>query len=397
MADETTTTWADLLREAKGPLVEALRYKTVLLSELRRDQSPRRWQGKQVTIPIFLSPQQGTSMIGETGTLNTPIVVDTTQANLKSATIALAISFTEQLYHQSDSGDGGWAEVLPTKMDRAETVFGRVINEQMCGTGALLAAATGTNNNSTTVSVGTTANFYQLYPGRVVDVLTRSNGTAVTSGAARKIVSRSLTNGTITLDVAITSTSTEGVYIQGSYGNALQGLGDAVATSGTFEGIDKATKTQWQGTDVSPAALTDPSISVLDKAERTVASNAGATPTFYLSDPAVVDKYSQGLTVQARWAGEDGQLASGWTGIRYRNKLLIPEFDMPASTIYGVNTDDIQIYTLTDGPDWDDMDGSMFRRFNRTLPVEAWLVWMLQLGFHRCNSQVKIGNMNVAS
>lgn len=124
---------------------------------------------------------------------------------------------------------------------------------------------------------------------------------------------------------------------------------------------------------------------------------SGGSPAFYIADPAVVDKYSQGLTVQARWSGETGELKSGWTGVRYRDKLLIPEFDMPAQTIYGINTDDVRLYTLMDGPNWDDLDGSMFRRFGRSLPVEAWLVWMLQLGFHRCNSQVKIGNMTRAA
>lgn len=399
MADETTTTWADLLREAKGPLIEALRYKTVLLSEVRRDKNPRRWSGSKVTVPIFLSPQQGTSMITQTGTLTSPVVVDTDQAFINSAIIALAISFSTQVIRQAQGDENVWAEVIPTKMERAEAVFSRVINEQFCGGGdALLAAVTSTNNNSTTVTVGVNANFYQLYPGRVVDLLTRSNGTPVTSGAGRKITATSEAGGTITVDVAVTTTSTEGVYIQGSYGNALQGLGAAAATTGTFEGIDKAVVDAWKGTDASPAADADPDISVLDKAERKAMQRSGATPDFYLSDPAVVDKYSQGLTVQARWAGEEGQLESGWTGVRYRNKLLIPEFDMPAKTIFGVPLDDLQIYTLDDGPDWDDLTGSMMQRFGtRALPVEAWLVWMLQLGFHRCNSIVKIGNMNRAA
>jgi hypothetical protein len=38
----------------------------------------------------------------------------------------------------------------------------------------------------------------------------------------------------------ITFSSNEGIYITGSYGNAMQGLQQACATSGTFEGIDKA-------------------------------------------------------------------------------------------------------------------------------------------------------------
>ena len=94
MADETTTTWADLLREAKGPLVEALRYKTVLLSEVKRNKSPRRWSGKQVTVPLFTAPQQGSGMITQTGTLNASQTVDTEQAVINSAIASVPVSFS---------------------------------------------------------------------------------------------------------------------------------------------------------------------------------------------------------------------------------------------------------------------------------------------------------------
>lgn len=398
MADETTSTWEDLLREAKGPLQEALKWKTVLLSEVQRDKSPRRWHGKQITVPIYLAPQQGTSMITQTGTLTSPVVIETEQAVINSAVISVAVSFSTQVLKQAQGDENSWAEVLPSKMERAEEAFKRTINEQMCGAGdALLAAITTGGNNTVTFTIGTTANFYQLYPGRVVDVLTRSSGTAVTNGSGVKISSYSESGGTITIGTALTTSSTDGIYIQGSYGNALAGLGEAVATTGTFQGLNKANIQQWQGTDASPSSDTDPSISVLDKAERKVLQKSGRAVKFYLSDPAVVDKYSQGLTVQARWAGEEGQLESGWTGVRYRDKLIIPEFDMPAKTIYGVNMEDNALYTLDDGPDWDDYTGSVLQRFGtRALPVEAWLVWMLQWGFHACNSTVKIGSMNRA-
>lgn len=404
MADETTTTWTDLLREAKGPLVEALRWATVTLSEVQRDSNPRRWNGKQVTVPLFLSPQQGTGMIAETAGPNNAITSSTDQAVINSATIAIAVSFTTMIMKQSTSGENGWADVVPTKMRRAEEAFKRVLNEQMIGGGrdatdtttVLLAPVTATNNNSTTVDVGTAANFYQLYPGRVVDVLTRSTGTPVANGSGVEITDYDESAGEITLNTALTTTNTEGVYIQGSYGNALQGIGEAVATTGTFETINKATVWAWQGTDASPAAATDPTISVFDKAERLAAQRCGMTPDFYIADPAVVDKYTQGLTVQARWAGEEGQLESGWTGVRYRDKLIVPEFDSTNSQALGISKEDMTLYSLDPGPDWDDYTGSVFQRFARTLPLESWLVWMLQLGFHRCNSFVKVANLNRA-
>lgn len=404
MADETTMTWTDLLREAKGPLVEALRWATVTLSEVQRDSNPRRWNGKQVTVPIFLSPQQGTGMIGESDGPNAAVTSSTDQAIINSAIVAIAVGFTTQIMKQSTSGENGWADVVPTKMRRAEEAFKRVLNEQMIGGGrdatdtstVLLAPITAAGTNTTTVTVGTTANFYQLYPGRVIDLAARSDGTPVSAGAGVEITAYDESAGTITVSVAVTTATTDGVYIQGSYGNALQGIGEAVAATGSFEQIDKAAVWAWQGTDASPAAATDPTISVFDKAERLAAQRCGMTPDFYIADPAVVDKYTQGLTVQARWAGEEGQLESGWTGVRYRDKLIVPEFDSTNGQALGISKEDMTLYSLDPGPDWDDYTGSVFQRFSRILPLESWLVWMLQLGFHRCNSFVKVSNLNRA-
>jgi hypothetical protein len=199
LADETTTTWADLMREAKGPLVEALKFKTVLLSEIRRDSNKRRWNGKQVTIPIFLAPQQGAGGILESGILNDPHVVSTDQAAITTGIVASSVSFTTQVLNQAKGDENVWAEVMPTKMQRAEDAFGRVINEMMTGTGGisgatngLLAAVTGSTAaggggaTPQTIAVGTTANFYQLYAGRIVSVLVRGTG-VVTHGDQRHL------------------------------------------------------------------------------------------------------------------------------------------------------------------------------------------------------------------
>jgi len=441
MADvETSTTWANLLREMKGPLVEALRWKTVLLSEVKRDGNARRWAGKQITIPIILAPQQGTGTIGgqmlagigqtappsEIGTLNLPHNIDDTQANIKTAIVTHAVSFSTQVIQQAKVDDTSWAQVLPTKMRMAEDAIGRFMNEEMCGggpsagdVGKLTDIASGTTG-TLVITVPATANFYQLYPGRIVDIRTKATGVLTTGGASRKIASVNRTTGAITFSSAgfggdsgssITFSTSEGIYVEGGgYWNAgganqaqpsnnygLQGLGSAVATTGIFEGIDKSSVSQWQGTDASPGVATDPGLSTFDRAERLAAINSGTPPDFYLCDPAVIDKFSQGLTTSARWAGDAGTLETGWTGVRYRNKLLVPEFDMPASTAYGISREDCALYTLDAGPDWDNQTGSMFQRFAaRTLPVEAWLVWMVQFGFTRCNSFVKVGNLNQA-
>src|SRR3990167_8486706 len=222
MADTQSTDWTDLLRESKGPLIEGLRYKPVFLGETRRDKNPRRWNGKQVTIPIITAPQQGTSMISEAGVLTDPQVLDIQQAK---------------------ADDPSWAQVVPTKMRMAEDVLGRTINEQALGAGtALLAAVNGSTAASGAatqgIDVGTTANFYQLYVGLYVSVFVTASGLATAAGSDEvKISAYSESAGTITVNGSFATTTADGVYIHKSYGNALQGVGQAVATTGTFEGI----------------------------------------------------------------------------------------------------------------------------------------------------------------
>jgi hypothetical protein len=132
---------------------------------------------------------------------------------------------------------------------------------------------------------------------------------------------------------------------------------------------------------------------VMARAERLAASASGVTPDFYIGDPAVIDQYELQMAVQARWAGETGTLETGWEGIKYRNKVLVREFDSPSNQLIGIRKEDVKIYTRDSGPDWDETEGGMFKRFARALPFECWLVWMLQLGFQRCNSQVLVGNL----
>jgi len=429
MADETggtAGTWANLMREMRGPLVEALRWKTVLLSEVKRNKNPQMWSGKQITIPVILAPQQGTQMVTESGVVGLAQTIDDVQANIQTAIIEHTISFTTQLMRQArNTNDTSWAQVVPTKMRMAEDAISRVMNEQMVGDGTGLISNITANATSLTQTVGTTANFYQLYANRVVDMRTKTTGVDPGQGLARKIASNSPSAGTILFSTTQTvagggsgnlvATTSEGFYIQntgpgtgtwatpstgtGSVGQAMGGIRGAAATTGTFQGINKATVVQWKGTDgrVGITTVVDPTISVFDAAERQAMIYAGTGPNFYLTDPFVVDKFTQGLTVQAQWNGAAGQLESGWAGVKYRNKLLVPEYDMAPQTSIGVNTDDCGLYALDDGPNWDEYTGDMFQRFSRALPVEAWLVWMVQFGFTRCNTTVSVGNLTQAT
>lgn len=382
-----------------APLQETFPKRTVLQDELKRNTRKSNFVGLQVRVPLLFAPKQGTGGVAQTGTLNVARQLDDRAAYISMARVTHAIELSVDLIRAVQARDFVYAgDALKLHMDQAEVAMSRVENEMLNGTGnALLATVSSATTNSTTVYIGTTANFYQNYIGRVVDALIISTGATVSLG--RQITDQSASAGTVTLDAAITATTGSGLFIEGTYGNAVQGVRQAVATSGTFQGVDLAATPQFRSIDGrGTTAAADLSMSIMDGAYRRVMASSGKAPDFWVGDPGAIDKFGQGLVSQFRWQPKIVRLATGWEGIDYRGTPLIPEFDQPYGTLTGINKSALTIYSYNkSGPDWDDMDGNKFRRFNRTLPVEAWLVDFLQLGIHQPNAIVSVANLNQAA
>jgi hypothetical protein len=416
MADTLTTNLTNLMYEMRERAVRVFPTRAVFLSELegvnkdaepvyngrgrvRKDTPEGRkiFSGKWARVPLRLNPKQGTGTIAEAGTVNTPHVVNTNEAHIPITRIVHPISISLDAAYASEDNYAETAGAVADEMKEAEDVMPRVENEMLQGNGDALLAAVTAGLATAVVTVGTAANFYQLYAGRIIDVLTRATGTPVTNGAGRTIVDTNPTAGTITVDLAITTTTAEGVYIEGSYGTAIQGLGQVIAQTGQFEGIDKALVPQWRGVDGRSGVVTaaDLSMALLDAAEDTVGNNGGG-PDFYLGDPRVISRYHQTLITQVRWAGEAGVLKTGWSGITYRDKVLVADRDSKPGRIIGLDMDAYQLYSYTNGPDWIDDTGSMWMRFSRKLPREAWFADFFQFGVKKTNTTVFLDNLNRA-
>lgn len=405
MADETTTTLANWLYDMKGPFTENFSKRKRLLTELERNTGRENFEGLQVRVPLLLTLAQGTGGLAETGTLNAAETLDDAKALIPMARVAHAISLSPDLIKSAEGGEFAKAGgALKLRMQQAEVAMPRVENEMLNSGGAsvapgvLMAATASTNTTAITVLGG---NPYQLYAGRKVDIVTVSTGVAITNGSGRTIQSFNKSTGVVTLDAgggAVNVTSgTHGIGIQGCAGNAIAGIGHASAVSGTFESIDKAAVPQWQGVDgrSGDASAADLSIAILDGMER-AAIPSGKDIDFYLGDRAVVDKFGQTLLTSSRWGGAEGELETGWKGVKYRDKVVVPEDDAKPQRVTGIAKQAVTLYAYDKAPDWDEFDG-LFKRFSRALPVEAWLVDYVQLGVHQCNCFVYADNLNQAA
>lgn len=405
---ELTTTYTDLLLEMKGPLVENYPKYSVLLSELKRNTDRKNFQGTSVRVPIIRNVKQGTGAVAESGTLNVARNIRTQHANIGLATVTHAVQISKRLKAISAEGVASWGQAMKLEMQLAEEAMPRITNEYLNGDGTGLLATISDSAASATHTV-TGANPYQLYSGRVVDVLVKSSGATRTLALEISTYTDSGSGtGTVVFTASVDSTNganLDGIYIEGSQPATAgtttqvqpQGFSQATAQSGTFQGLTVGT--DWQAVDGrnGDATAADLSIAIMDGCIRRRGRNGRPNSSFWIGDVAVLDKFGQTLLTQSRWDGTMGTLQTGWEGIKYRSELLIPEYDAKANRVFNVPTDDVQFYATGPGPDWDDEDGAIFKRFARSLPVEAWLVDEFNLGFYRLNRLVFADNLNAAA
>lgn len=402
MADNTTTSQADFLRMAKGPINVNYPKLAPLLGLIKRDTARRNFVGTDIRVPQRLSLMPHAGLVAQGGTVNEPGPATSTQAYIKVCRLVQPMGITDELEHDSSDSDASWRDAQGQLIEEATDAHGRVANMLYNGDGTARIAEVTATNTTTTVAVGTTANFYSLQPDVYVDIRVRSTLAVISGGLRRRITAVSETAGTITVDTAVSTDNTMGVYLEGSAGDpvGLQGLEAAFAQSGTFENISRSTYPQWMAVDGrnGDTTATDLSEPIMDGAVRRVMKKAGKQPDWWLGDPAVIDRYAQTHLTLQRFPGEARVLDTGYMGVKYRTKDLYWDYDHPQGSLKGIDKAALTVYSATSAPDWYTFpNGQMWDNFGRSFAKEAWLHDRMNIGYHRLNSFVYVANLNGAS
>lgn len=370
------------------------------------------FDGSQVRFPLLLSGLGAGGTVAETGTWNAPVAMQTSKAIVNLARWLQPLSLTIDLQRDSMEGRTSAMSATALYVSEAYKATARAQNDMLHGNGDALLAAVTSNSGSAglVIPVGTSANFDQLTPGRIVDILTRSNGANPGNGLRRLITTTSRSAGTITVSTTaqasdgnsgnVTFSSSEGVYIPGSYGTAAQGLTQAVAVTGTFESVDKAAVQQWQGVDATPSSSQALSDALLDSATYLLRGQGVGFSDFGIGHPKTLDLYKQSKMSQVRYSPDNITLKSGFRGIEYDGAdqpfPLIKDLAAPRGIVRLLKKEAIKIYGDHVGPQFIDIDGGQWRFFNRNLAPEMDLLDRFQFAFVACNHLATIGNATTA-
>jgi len=242
-----------------------------------------------------------------------------------------------------------------------------------------------------------------------VTIATRANGANPGNGRRRKIASIQKAAGTVTFATAavasdgdagnITFTAAEGIYVDSSYGKAAQGLGQAVANSTTFEGIDQSAVQQWAAQDATPAASAALADEILDNAAYLLrGAGCPLTDLYGIGHKKVIDLYKQSKQSQVLYNAEADmiEMKSGTRAITYTGTdapvPLISDLNASRGVLRLVGNDATQLYGDEVGPSFIDDDGHTWRFTGRATIKEAWLYDRWQLGVKNASHLCTIGN-----
>jgi hypothetical protein len=436
VADNTLSTAASLLYEMRGPMQALYPKDHVLLAEWSgvgaEDPSSGRvtpnstgqiptdnreiFSGSRVRIPLDLAQLQGGGWATETGTVNVPIAAAFTEAHITLADIVQPTSISIDL--EEDSMNNSAAQGLATLVRKAREAMAEIVNDTMNTTGALLGLADSTQATAAGLVLTTAAgtDIDKLYPGKVVDVLTASTGADPGQGKRRKIasVANESTLPAITFSTTVQASdggygnislsNAVGIYIAGSYGNAMNGIEDAANISGsdTFESVARATYPGFKAVDGRAGVTTTVPLSdtMLDAAVQLGQRNGAFRWDFGVGDPNSINVYKNGKQSQVRYTPDTATLRSGFQGIEYSGTgqplALVPERRHGTGMVKLLRKDAATLYGRQKGPDFEDSTGAIFMRFTRSLPKEMWLVDRLQWGWSNPGSIVRLDHLSTS-
>lgn len=398
MAGSTLTTFDAILKnQYLGPIREQLNNSSVLYSRLEKNEDSV--VGKNFTIPLHYGRNEGVGARGEGGAL--PAAGN---QSYKECIVPMRyqygrIQLTGPTIKAARSNEGAFLRAVDSEMRGLEKDMKSSMNRQAFGDGTgLLANVAATGSSSTTVVVDSTA---KLRIGMPVDIIVKTTG-AATLGVAGTTVA-SITDGTtfvISDALADSPAATYGVYLAGSRGNEMMGLGGIVSATATLQGLDVASYPWWKATiqanSGTARAITD---SIIQEAIDTLESkSSGMCSAMYTSFG--VRRAYQALLTNTKQLVNTQELQGGYKAISYLGGShgvipIIADKDAPAGKIFCVDENELSIYRLADF-DWMQEDGAILSRVSGYDAYEAVLYVYQELGTSMRNAHVLIGDITEA-
>lgn len=342
--------------------------------------------GKYVDFPIHIGRNSG---IGNR--LENEQLPDADRQKFAEVHVPLTYAYgvfrvTGQLMELAETNAQAFTSALDAEMEGLKTDTGKDWERQIYGDGTgLLCSVTADGSNTVTVD-----SVQYLEVGMIVDIRTRSNGTAIATsrtieGIAGLVVTYSGNDET--------ASGTDGLYRAGNYASGtsreLTGFRKIFSTTETLHGVAPGTVPRWTATVAAnggtPRALSEGLMIAQVDAVRI--AGGGKTSAIFTS-LGVRRAYFNLLTQQRRFT-DTKNYAGGLKGLSFMYEDDIPVVsvvDAPPNKMWGLDEKKMKIFRNKDW-NWGDSDGHVLKWVSQ---YDAWTGFLKQyseLGTTQRNAQ----------
>lgn len=384
MGASLTTLDSILKNQYLAPLREQVNMDVVLLDLLDKDQDSV--VGKNFTIPLHIGGNMGFGSVAEGGTLPTAGSQQYKEVIVPQRYIYSTIEITGPTIKATKSDAGAFIRAVDSEMKGAAKDFKRQLNRMFWGDSTGILSMCAVTTASTTVNVTSTK---YIQAGMTIDILTASSGVVIANGVT--VVSVPTTT-TFTVASAVTTATTDAVYIHGSRNIEVMGLAGICSATQILQTLDPASFAFWKANVLAnggtPRAITE---ALMQTAQDTTDVNSDGSTKALLTSYGVRRAY-QSLLTNTRQFMNTLDLKGGKKALDYNGLSLIADKDAPTGKVFFLDTDYLKVYQLSD-IEWMQEDGAVLSRVPNKDSYGATLYRYLELGCSARNAQTVLADI----
>lgn len=411
MATQTVSSLDALLKDVyAGPAQEMLNQETYLIDQIIKVPANKlgdvlfRNGGRRVVVPVHSGRNRGRGSIADGGTLPTAGKQSFQDAIIPMRGHFQAIELTDMVTRQAEGdNEGAFASALTVEVEGGVQDLRKDIVRQAYGTGDGLLGTVAANATSATQSIDTAQ---YIAVGDTVDIRTKSDGTSKGAGLTVNTVTYTGTAGSSTqarADVVFSSsavcTTADGVYVAGNRNNEMDGLRNALATTGrTLHSINSSTAGNgfWDPIVKSPGTTytTAGEDLYIQLAQGIRSGGNGRAPDIFLSTLGAVRRLANTYVSQKRWNDAKAtDIGGGYSAINVSaGGTAVPvlaDVDAPNGFAFAIKKSAVKWAEL-DTPDWlrapDGTGSTLHLKDGSTAGTkvaawQSWFGWYAELAF----------------
>lgn len=390
----TMATVDAILKEVYGPRIEnQLQNEVVLPRRIERTSEgvTSTVGGKYVDFPVKVKRNTGLGYRAESGQLPNSGNQGYAEVHVPLRYGYGRVRYTGQLMELAKTNVQAFTNAMEAENEGLKDDIAKDSSRIIYGDGSGLIASL---TDATTSATHTVDNTQWLQEGMLVDVLVRSSGSA--TGGLQSVTVNSIDTaaGTVTLSSSWTSTTLQGIYRAGSYGQEPSGMANIVNNAGILHTLDPATTSVWKstvnGNTGTPRPLSEGiMIGLCDDIRR-----VGGKTSLIMTSLGVRRSYFNLLVQQRRYPNTQ-EFAGGFTGLAFNYGTEIPvveDVDHPPKKMHFLQEDQFKIYRSRPWH-WMDDDNSILKWVTDFDSWEALLRQYSELGTQRRNAHGRLDDI----